>query len=175
MCDQYAGNFSEGVLFLSLMHVLCFFVIYHCIMQYYHICPCYVTAGSHTHDWGFQKSLQTLQHLANKYPLLWSLQRFYDFVWEGLCAVFSTWCSLCTRCCAWFYLYLEFIWVLFSTLHLLNNIDLQFEWTLSHFPWVTCIHIHVTTLKRLGNYNAMCLRNASFINQTWCVLWTSVL
>lgn len=52
---------------MELVHVLCFFVIYHCIMQYYHICPCYVTAGSHLKSWlrFSEVTSDFLQHLAN--------------------------------------------------------------------------------------------------------------
>lgn len=58
-----------------------------------------------------------------------------------------------------------------------------------HFPHTTCWrietynlngpcpassqHSHSHNNKRLGNYHATCLWNASLINQTWCVLPTS--
>lgn len=62
-----------------------------------------------------------------------------------------------------------------STPHLFKNIDFQFEWTLIPFLWFACTHIHITALKRLGNYNAAYSWHANLITQNQCALWNSVL
>lgn len=88
---------------MELLHVLYFFVIYHCIMQYYHVCPCYVTAGSHLQSWlrFSEVTSDILHHLANSAlecsEVLWLhlrrsvcsvLRLMFSFVYRVLSLVF---------------------------------------------------------------------------------------
>lgn len=112
----------------------------------------------------------TSDFLRNLAKVLGNVQRLYDFIWEVTDAEFSAWCSpLRTRFWDFFLnLSLELMWAV-STHHLFENTDLQFEFTLVTFLWFTCMPVHIT-LQRLGNYNPVCLWNASLNSVPVCFM-----
>lgn len=132
---------------MELLHVLYFFVIYHCIMQCYRVCSCCVTAGSQLQSWLRLSEVTSdfLYHLANSAlecsEVLWLHLRM------SMCSVLHLMYSIVYQALS----LVVFIFAihLSSIFHTPPVEEYRLTIWMDFVPLPHSIHIHIITIRQL--------------------------